>query len=148
VQRKQRIAARRQHQARPRLAAADQAVQAAEDARMSEQVRAVDDHDRRAGLGTVVSAQRGLEQAPEPPRLSVGRRQGEPRHLALPAGPRGTADPVGQQHGLAGPWPGGQQGKRQGRGPVEFGQQAGAGDMVRREPRHCQAQVRHCVRHG
>ena len=83
--------------------------------------------DRRAALTAVGFPQRALEQAPEPPGLGVGPRRGEP------GDPGGAApDPVGEQHGLACPGSGGQQGKRQIRGDVELSQQAGPGNMPRR----------------
>src|SRR5204863_9018827 len=65
-----------------------------------------------------------------------------------PGDPGGAApDPVGEQHGLACPRSGGQQGKRQIRGDVELSKQAAPGNMPRRQLRHHHARVTHCVRH-
>ena len=126
VQRQQRVAARGQHQAQPRLPGPYQAVQALQDFGVSEHVRVIDDHDelgrrlghraeqrldqvdagpprhrdRRAALRAVAFPERGHEQAPEPPRLGVRRRRVEPGHPGAAA-----PDPVGEQHGLARPGP-------------------------------------------
>ena len=98
---------------------------------------------RRAALGAVACPQRGLEQAPEPPRLGVGWRRVEPGHPGLC-----VPDPVGEQHGLARPRPGGQQDERPGDGLVQPGEQARSRDVPRRQLRHRHSRVTYGVRHG
>ena len=83
------------------------------------------------------------EQAPEPRRLGVRSRRVEPGHPGAAA-----PDPVGEQHGLAGPRTGRQQGERRVRGVIQFSEQARARDVPRGQLGHDQTGVTHRVRYG